>query len=247
VRFQIVTIFPELADAFASTGLIARAVQAGIVEIEPLSPRNFASDKHLSVDDAPYGGGSGMVMMPEPLLLALEALDQRAAQRGAQPGRRVLLTPSGLPFTQADAQRYAQLPGLVLICGRYEGVDERVSALVHEQVSLGDFVLNGGEIAALAIVEAVSRLLPGVLGNAQSLAEESHASGLLEYPHYTRPRTFRGVDVPGVLLSGDHAAIARWRRKQALLRTRALRPDLLARLQLSPEDRALLAEGEEDA
>lgn len=247
MRFQIVTIFPELPAAFAAVGLIARSVEAGIVQIEACSPRAFASDRHLSVDDAPYGGGSGMVMLPEPLALAMEALDAAATRDGAKPGHRVLLTPSGQPFTQADAQRFASFPGLVLVCGRYEGVDERVSNLVHERISLGDFVLNGGEVAAMAIVEAVSRLLPGVLGNAQSLAEESHASGLLEYPHYTRPRSFRGVEVPAVLLSGDHAAIARWRRKQALLRTRELRPELFARLTLDAHDRALLADTEDDA
>jgi tRNA (guanine37-N1)-methyltransferase len=242
MRFQIVTIFPELIDAFASVGLISKAAEAGIVRIEALSPRRHATDKHLSIDDAPYGGGSGMVMMPEPLALAMEALDAAALSAAEQPCHRVLLTPQGTPFSQTAARRLAGLRGLMLICGRYEGVDERVRSLVHEQISLGDFVLNGGEVAAMAIIEAVSRLLPGVLGNLQSLDEESHAAGLLEYPHYTRPRSFRGLDVHPVLLSGDHAAIARWRRKQALLRTRALRPDLFARLSLSAEDRTLLAE-----
>jgi tRNA (guanine37-N1)-methyltransferase len=244
VRFQVVTIFPELTNAFASVGLIAKAAEGGIVQIESLSPRGFASDKHLSIDDAPFGGGSGMVMLPEPLALTMEALDATAARDGAAPCHRVLLTPQGKPFQQADARRFAALPGLMLICGRYEGVDERVRSMVHEQVSLGDFVLNGGEVAAMAIIEAVSRLLPGVLGNAESLREESHAAGLLEYPQYTRPRSFRAMDVPAVLVSGDHAAVARFRRQQALLRTRSLRPDLFARLTLSDEDRALLAETE---
>jgi tRNA (guanine37-N1)-methyltransferase len=244
MRFQVVTIFPELTNAFAGIGLIAKAVESGIVQIESLSPREFASDKHMSIDDAPFGGGSGMVMMPEPLALAMEALDAAATNARRAPSRRVLLTPQGKPFEQADARRFAGLPGLMLVCGRYEGVDERVRGLVHEQISLGDFVLNGGEVAAMAIVEAVARLLPGVLGNSESLREESHAAGLLEYPQYTRPRSFRAMEVPAVLVSGDHAAIARFRRKQALLRTRALRPDLFARLTLSDEDRALLAETE---
>jgi tRNA (guanine37-N1)-methyltransferase len=243
--FQLITIFPELIEAFARTGLIAKALDGGLIRVDALSPRRFATDKHQSVDDAPYGGGSGMVMLPEPMLLAIEAFDQRAEAEGVSRARRVLLTPQGRPFTQADARRLAEnRGGLMLICGRYEGVDERVRDVVDEQISMGDFVLNGGEVAAMAIVEAVARLVPGVLGNASSLSEESHAAGLLEYPHYTRPRVFRGVEVPAVLLSGNHAAIARWRRKQALLRTRAMRPDLFARLTLDREDRALLDEPE---
>jgi tRNA (guanine37-N1)-methyltransferase len=242
MRFQVITIFPELIDAFAGIGLVAKAVEAGLMRIETCSPRRFTSDKHQSVDDAPYGGGSGMVMTPEPLAQAMDALDAAAVRDGAPAATRVLLTPQGTPFTQSDARRFAALPGLMLVCGRYEGVDERVRSLVGEQISIGDFVLNGGEVAAMAVIESVSRLLPGMLGNAQSLAEESHAAGLLEYPHYTRPRSFRGMDVPAVLLSGNHATIARWRRKQALLRTRALRPDLFAQLALEAADRALLDE-----
>ena len=243
--FQLITIFPELIEAFGRIGLIAKAAEAGLIRLDALSPRRFATDKHLSVDDAPYGGGSGMVMLPEPMLLAMEAFDQNAEAACVTRARRVLLTPQGRPFTQADARRLAAEPrGLMLICGRYEGVDERVRDVVDEQISMGDFVLNGGEVAAMAIIEAVARLVPGVLGNSSSLSEESHAAGLLEYPHYTRPRVFRGVEVPAVLLSGNHAAIARWRRKQALLRTRAMRPDLFARLTLDREDRALLDEPE---
>jgi len=244
MRFQVVTIFPELIEAFAEVGLIARGIEEGHLRIDALSPRAFAVDKHGSVDDAPYGGGSGMVMLPEPLLLAMEALDETSARESVAKAHRVLLTPLGKPFAQADARRLSSLPSLMLVCGRYEGVDERVQGLVDETISLGDFVLNGGEVAAVALIEAVARLLKGVLGNAESLAEESHAAGLLEYPQYTRPRSFRGQEVPAVLLSGNHAAIARWRRKQALLRTRSLRPDLFARLELSDEDRALLAEPE---
>jgi tRNA (guanine37-N1)-methyltransferase len=248
--FQVVTIFPELIEAFAGIGLVSKARESGVLRIEALSPRAFTSDRHQSVDDAPYGGGSGMVMTAGPLCAAIEALDESALRAGVAPCRRVLLSPQGQPFAQADARRLAALSsaacgGVMLICGRYEGVDERVVGFCDEQISLGDFVLNGGEVAAMAIVEAVSRLLPGMLGNAQSLSEESHGEGLLEYPQYTRPRNFRGGEVPGVLLSGNHAEIARWRRQQALLRTRALRPDLFARLTLNDADRALLDAAEE--
>jgi tRNA (guanine37-N1)-methyltransferase len=241
MRFQVVTIFPELIESFSGVGLIAKAVEGGVLRIDALSPRAFTTDRHQSVDDAPFGGGSGMVMTPEPLVLAIEAFDAAAARDGSPPCRRVVLSPAGQPFTQRDARRLAALPGLLLICGRYEGIDERVAELAHEHVSIGDFVLNGGEVAAMAVIEAVSRLLPGTLGNAASLAEESHAEGLLEYPQYTRPRVFRGQEVPAVLLSGNHAEITRFRRTQALLRTRALRPDLFGRFTLSDEDRALLA------
>lgn len=240
MRFDVITIFPELIESFARVGLIGKAVDTGALRIGAVSPRRFATDKHGSIDDAPYGGGSGMVMLVEPIAQVIEMLDTQADAAGQARAHRVLLTPQGEPLTQAHARRFAALPGMMLVCGRYEGVDERVRDLMHEQISLGDFVLNGGEVAAMAMIESVSRLVSGVLGNALSLSEESHSSGLLEYPQYTRPRNFRGADVPAVLLSGDHAAIARWRRQQALLRTRQQRPDLFARLTLSPEDRALL-------
>jgi tRNA (guanine37-N1)-methyltransferase len=241
VRYEVITIFPELIEAAVQVGLLGKAFATGLVELECVSPRRFTSDKHQSVDDAPYGGGSGMLMSPPPLAAALEYLDAEAESKGRGRGRRVLLSPAGRPFDQAAARRLAQLPSITLISGRYEGIDERVRSLVDETISLGDFVLNGGEIAALAIIEATARLLPGVLGNQSSLEEESHAGGVLEYPQYTRPRVFRGLEVPAVLVSGDHAQIARWRRQQALVRTRALRPDLFDKLQLTAEDRALLA------
>lgn len=240
MRFDVITIFPELIDAFAGVGLIARACDAGLLTLAARSPRELTSDRHNTVDDAPYGGGSGMVMMPEPLVATLEAADAIADAAGRPRNRRVILSPQGTPFTQASARRYAQLPGLSLVCGRYEGIDERVAELCDETISLGDFVLNGGEVAAMAVIEAVSRLLPGVLGNAASLEQESHELGLLEYPQYTRPREFRGMEVPEVLLSGDHGAIARWRREQALLRTAERRPDLLEGAELSDAERALL-------
>jgi tRNA (guanine37-N1)-methyltransferase len=236
MRYQVVTLFPELIDAAINVGLLGKAVAAGVVHVTTISPRRFTTDKHQSVDDTPYGGGSGMVLSIDPIAQALDALD--AEQRS----HRVLLTPAAARFDQAAARRLSALPALTLVCGRYEGFDERVRDLVDEELSLGDFVLNGGEIAALAIIEATARLLPNVIGNSRSLDEESHAEGLLEYPQYTRPRSFRGQEVPAILLSGDHGRIARWRRQQSLAKTRRLRPDLFAQLRLDASDRALLAE-----
>lgn len=241
MRYQVVTLFPELIDAAINVGLLGKAVAAGLVEVTCISPRRFTTDKHQSVDDTPYGGGSGMVLSVEPIAAALEALDTQAAARS----HRALLTPAAARFDQAAARRLSALPSLTLVCGRYEGFDERVRALVDEEISLGDFVLNGGEIAALAIIEATARLLPNVIGNSRSLDEESYAEGMLEYPQYTRPRSFRGQEVPAVLLSGDHGRIARWRRREALAKTRRLRPDLFAQLSLDARDRALLAELDE--
>jgi tRNA (guanine37-N1)-methyltransferase len=240
VRYEVITIFPELIEAAVQVGLLGKALASGLAQLECVSPRRFTTDKHQSVDDAPYGGGSGMVMSAPPLAAAIEYLDAEAERAGRPRGQRVLLSPAGRPFDQATARRLALLPGLTLICGRYEGIDERVRGLVDETISLGDFVLNGGEVAALAIIEATARLLPGVLGNVSSLEEESHAAGVLEYPHYTRPREFRGAEVPAVLLSGDHAQIAKWRRQQALVRTREARPDLFEKLKLTADDRALI-------
>jgi len=223
MEFHLITLFPEMFERPFSGGVIARALRQGAVRIIAHNLRDHGLGAYRQVDDEPYGGGSGMVMRPEPLAAAIDDVSVRA------PGlRRVLLTPQGYPFTQALAQRFAQLePGLMLIAGRYEGVDERVRELVDEEVSIGDYVLSGGELAAMVVIEAVSRLLPGVLGNAQSLTEESFADGLLEYPQYTRPEVFRGMKVPEVLLSGDHERIRRWRQEQALERTRQRRPDLL--------------------
>jgi tRNA (guanine37-N1)-methyltransferase len=240
MRFELITLFPELFDSFLEAGILGKAIASGPLAVCRINPRDFAQDRHRTVDDEPYGGGSGMVMMPGPLAAALDAAAQEG--EGDPPALRVLLTPQGRPFRQADAVRYAQHGALTLVCGRYEGVDERVRSLVDEEVSLGDFVLFGGEVAAMAIMEATSRLVPGVLGNEGSLAEESHTAGLLEYPHYTRPAELRGMAVPEVLRSGNHAAIARWRRKEALRRTRDRRPDLLERAALTDEDRALLEE-----
>lgn len=242
LRVEVVTIFPELVEAFARAGLVGKAIEAGHLRIECVSPREFAHDKHRSVDDTPFGGGSGMLMTPEPLVAAMEALDTRARASDGVLARRVLLTPQGAPLTQATVRRLAACPALMLVCGRYEGIDERVRTFVHEEVSLGDFVVQGGEVPAMALIEAVSRCVPGVLGNAASIEEESHADGVLEYPHYTRPRSFRDMEVPEVLVSGDHAEVARWRRREALRRTRERRPDLFAKLVLSDADHKLLAE-----
>jgi tRNA (guanine37-N1)-methyltransferase len=240
MRYEVITIFPELVENAAREGLLGKALSTGLVELQCVSPRRFTTDKHQSVDDAPYGGGSGMVMSPVPITATIDHFDAEADAAGRARAHRIMLTPTGKPFVQADARRLAQLPALMLLCGRYEGIDDRVRGLMHEEISLGDFVLNGGEIAALAIIEATARLLPGMLGNQASLDEESHAAGVLEYPQYTRPREFRGHEVPAVLLSGNHEQIARYRRQQALLRTRAARPDLFAALNLGAEDRKLL-------
>ena len=237
MRFEVVTIFPELIDAIAGVGLIGKACERGLLQIQARSPREFSTDKHRSVDDAPYGGGSGMVMMPEPLVATMEALAAEAEAGGKPRAHRIFLSPQGSRFSQARARELSSLPALMLLCGRYEGIDHRVLDYIDEELSLGDFVLNGGEVAALAVIEAVGRLVPGVVGNAESLTEESHAQGLLEYPQYTRPREFRGHAIPDVLLSGNHAEIAAYRRREALRRTAAVRPDLLEAMTLSEEER----------
>jgi tRNA (guanine37-N1)-methyltransferase len=232
-EFHIVTLFPELFSGFAETSLIGKAHKSGILSIQCIDLRDFTHDKHRSVDDEPYGGGAGMVMRPGPIFEMFDALPEC---------HKVLMTPQGAPFSQAKARRLSGLSRVMLFCGRYEGVDERVRNSFDEEISIGDFVLNGGEVAAMAVIEAVSRLLPGVLGNAASTVEESFCSGLLEYPQYTRPETIRDLSVPEVLLSGDHERVRKWRRKQALLRTQKRRPDLFEKLELNDEDQQLLIE-----
>jgi tRNA (guanine37-N1)-methyltransferase len=223
VRVDLVTLFPELFEQFLATSFVGRARSGGQLEVRLKSPRDFGLGKHKSVDDTPYGGGSGMVMRVDVLVATMESLDD------AQPkSRRILMTPQGKPFDQATAARLAAEPALMLVCGRYEGFDERVRSFVDEELSLGDFVMTGGEVAAMAVIEATVRLLPGVLGNFESTREESHGEeGLLEYPQYTRPAEFRGQTVPEVLAGGNHAEIAKWRREQAVAKTRARRPDLI--------------------
>jgi tRNA (guanine37-N1)-methyltransferase len=242
MRFDIFTLFPEVFEPYLQTSILQRARQRGLVEINLYNIRDWTHDRHHVTDDEPYGGGGGMVMKPEPIFAAVEGVLGSPA-----PCPVVLLTPQGRLFNQAVAQELAQQSRLALICGRYEGVDERVRQyLATDEVSVGDFVLSGGELPALVLVDAISRTLPGVLGDPEGAWDDSHASGLLEYPHYTRPPEFRGHGVPEVLLSGDHARIARWRREQSLLRTKQRRPELLERADLSEADRKFLASLEED-
>jgi len=230
VLVDIVTIFPGYFASPLTAGLLGKAGERGLVQVRLHDLRTWAADRHRSVDDAPFGGGAGMVMLPEPWFEALDALQADG------PAHVVLLAPDGRRFDQATATRLAGEPRLLLCCGRYEGVDERVRTRVDEVLSIGDFVLAGGEAAALVVLDAVARLVPGVMGNAASAADESFAAGLLEYPQYTRPAVYRGLEVPAVLRSGDHGAIARWRHDQAVERTRRLRPDLLDRAGPSDEE-----------
>ncbi len=230
MRFDVVTLFPEIFEGFASTSFVARAIGGGKLTLRFRSPRDFGLGKHRSVDDTPYGGGSGMVMRVDVLVATMESLDADAPS-GSR-AHRVLLTPQGRVLGQKRVEELAARAAVMLICGRYEGFDERVREYVDEEISLGDFVMTGGEVAAMAIVEACARLLPGVLGNEASLMEESHspqAGGLLEYPQYTRPVEFRGARVPEVLQGGHHFEIAKWRRERAIERTQQKRPDLWER------------------
>lgn len=239
MRIDVVTLFPEMFEAFLATSITGRAVSSGALSVGLKQLRDHGRGNHRAVDDTPYGGGSGMVMRVDCLVEALEAVDQAAiGADGAEPPRahRVLLSPQGARLDQRKVIALAAAPRLVLVCGRYEGFDDRVSRFVDEEISLGDFVLAGGEVAAMAIVDAIARLLPGAVGNAASLLSESHSpemEGLLEYPQFTRPATFRGLGVPEVLVSGDHAKIAAYRRAEAWRRTAERRPDLLAQAEAS--------------
>jgi len=239
---EILTLFPGMVSSYLGASILGKAQERGLLSVTVTDVREYAEGKHRVTDDAPYGGGAGMVMKPEPLVAAIEAA--RARLPGA---RALLMSPRGPTFTQATARELVRHEaGLILVCGRYEGVDERVMAHLDGELSLGDFVLTGGEIAALAVVDAVARLVPGVLGNVDSSVTESFEEGVLEHPHYTRPPVFRGTEVPAVLQCGDHARIARWRRWKSLMLTRERRPDLYARLELSAADQKLLARREED-
>jgi tRNA (guanine37-N1)-methyltransferase len=245
VRIVVVTLFPELVTQALAFGVLGRAVARDVLAVETIDPRQFATDPHRTVDDRPYGGGPGMVMKAEPLRQAVELAVQRV------PGaRRIYLAADGPPADQARVAALARLPGLVLVAGRYEGVDERfVESCVDETASVGDLVLSGGELPALMLIDAVARLLPGTLGCAESAEHESFTTGLLDWPHYTRPEVWEGRPVPSVLLGGNHAEIERWRRRQALGRTHARRPDLLSGRELTREERRLLEEyaSEQDA
>ena len=239
MKIQVLTIFPELFSAFLTTSLVGRAVDKGLLAVSVHDLRAFTGDRHRSVDDEPYGGGGGMVMMAPPWLKAVETL------AGERRPRRILLSPQGRRLDDAKVRELALCPELLLLCGRYEGIDERViEAVVDEEISIGDYVLSGGELPAMVLIEAVSRQIPGVVGLPDSVVKESFRTGLLDHPHYTRPPWVQGRGVPDVLLSGDHAAIERWRRRQAVLATARKRPDLLPGVELTPEERRLVADSE---
>ncbi|MDB4983610.1 MAG: tRNA (guanine-N1)-methyltransferase [Myxococcales bacterium] len=238
IAFEIVTLFPEIFDGLVGATLLGKAIAAGLVAVHRTSPRDFAPGRHRQVDDTPYGGGPGMIMRVEPIAAAIEAIE---TARG--PSHRILLTPQGRVFDQARAHELAKLPRLTFVCGRYEGVDERVGANVcHEQLGIGDFVLAGGELAAAVVIEAVARLVPGVLGCGASVEDESFAAGRLEYPQWTRPLEWNGHTVPDILLSGDHEKIRQWRRREAVRRTLERRPDLLLRQPPTAEEQRVIDE-----
>jgi tRNA (guanine37-N1)-methyltransferase len=236
MHFDVFTLLPEVFPAYLDSSILQRARQRGLIDIKIHNIRDWALDRHHVTDDLPYGGGGGMVMKVEPVFAAVESV------LGTPPNCPVImLTPQGRVFTQKVADELSRFPHLALICGRYEGIDERIRThLVSDEISIGDFVLTGGELPALILIDALSRLVPGVLGDPDGAADDSHAMGLLEYPHYTRPPEFRGWQVPAILLSGDHAKIARWRREQSLLRTLQRRPDMLDVTNLSKKDQIYL-------
>jgi tRNA (guanine37-N1)-methyltransferase len=239
MKFDVVTIFPRMVEAGLAEGVVSRGIERGLLDVRIHDLRNYTVDRHRTVDDVPYGGGPGMVMKPEPLARAVEDI---RSSRGV-PQAVILLSPQGPAFSQAEAVRIGRLGHVVLLCGRYEGMDERVRALVAtEELSVGDYVLSGGELPALIVIDAVSRLVPGVVGDEQSVEADSFSRGLLDYPHYTRPAEFAGLKVPDVLLSGHHAQVRRWRKKAALARTLDRRPELLEQAALDDEERALLDE-----
>jgi tRNA (guanine37-N1)-methyltransferase len=242
MQIDLFTLFPDVFKPYLGASILQRAHQRGLIEVHLHNIRDWTSDRHHITDDEPYGGGGGMVMKPEPIFAAVEGI------LGSPPACPViLLTPQGRPFNQGIALELSRQPHLALLCGRYEGIDERVRQhLVCDEISIGDYVITGGELAALVLVDAVTRSIPGVLGDPDGAMDDSHASGLLEYPHYTRPPEFRGWKVPEVLLSGDHAGIARWRREQALRRTWQRRRDLLKTAPLSETDRDFLAKLEDE-
>ncbi|HYK99714.1 MAG TPA: tRNA (guanosine(37)-N1)-methyltransferase TrmD [Steroidobacteraceae bacterium] len=239
MKIEVVTLFPRMIAGALEYGVVGRAIERGLVTVGTEDPRAHTLDAHRTVDDRPYGGGPGMVMKPEPLLAAI-----RAAHRRLPPGSpRICLSAQGEPFGERAARALAALPGLLLVAGRYEGIDERVTGLgIDRELSIGDYVLSGGELPALTVIDAVVRLLPGALGDERSSEEDSFASGLLDWPHYTRPEVFEGLSVPPVLLSGDHAGIGRWRLQRAVERTWRRRPDLIAAARLAPEAQRVLNE-----
>ena len=240
MKFDIVTIFPAMIEQPLAAGILGRAIERGTLDVKVHDLRDFTTDRHRVVDDMPYGGGPGMVLKPEPLFSAVDAI---RAERG-EPSAIILTSPDGRPLSHQHAERLSRLEHIVILCGRYEGVDERVRLhLATEEISIGDYVVSGGELPALVIVDAVARLVPGVVGDGESVAGDTFARGLLDFAQYTRPAEFRGMAVPPILLSGHHAEIARWRRREALQRTLERRPDLIAAgSELDPDDRVLLQE-----
>jgi len=235
VDIRVLTIFPGIFDSFLSHGNPARAAEAGLLQVQTADLRDFTDDRHRSTDDYPYGGGTGMIMKPEPVVKGIRQL-----RRVVESPVVLLMTPQGRPFRQSDAEDLAQAPSIVLVCGRYEGFDERIRSFVDDEISIGDYILSGGETAAMVVIDAVARLIPGVVGTDSHIEGESFYESLLEYPQYTRPRVFEGMEVPPVLLEGHHEKIRRWRRKQALARTLARRPELLKQSLLAPEDEDFL-------
>ena len=237
MKIHVLTLFPEMMTGALSASILGRAQQQGLVDIQLTNFRDFATDRHRTVDDYPFGGGAGMVLKPEPLFRAVEAI----AETEPQPPRVILMSPQGRPFTQAIAHELTQYTHMILVCGHYEGFDERVRLhLADDEISIGDYVLTAGELAALVVIDAVVRLLPGVLGNGESTLTDSFSDLLLESPQYTRPRDFRGLTVPDILLSGHHEEMAVWRRRQSIIRTMQRRPDLLEKAALTAEERAWL-------
>lgn len=237
MKFDVFTLFPGMIHPYLALSILNRAIERELLHVDVHDIRQWTMDKHSVTDDTPYGGGGGMVMKPDPIFAAVEDVLGKAPECPV-----ILLTPQGRSFTQKVAFELSEHEHIALLCGRYEGVDERVRQhLVTDEISFGDYVLTGGELPALSMIDALTRLIPGALGDPDGAMDDSHASGLLEYPHYTRPASFRGWEVPNVLLSGNHGLIARWRREQALLRTWQRRPDLLEHLELSAQDRAFLA------
>jgi tRNA (guanine37-N1)-methyltransferase len=243
MRFDVFSLFPEIFQPYIQISILNRAIEKGLIQVDLHNIRDWTTDKHHVTDDTPYGGGGGMVMKPEPIFAAVEDV------MGTNPKHPIiLLTPQGRVFNQKIAQELASFDRIALICGRYEGVDERVREhLITDEISIGDYVLTGGELPTLIVMDAISRLVPGVLGDPTGAEDDSHASGLLEYPHYTRPPEYRGWQVPDVLVSGNHAHINQWRREQSLLRTFKKRPDLLEHFELTKQDKKFLESLQEDS
>ncbi|MCC5895558.1 MAG: tRNA (guanosine(37)-N1)-methyltransferase TrmD [Alkalibacterium sp.] len=239
MKIDVVTLFPEMFDGPLGHSIVSRAIDKGLVEVNRVNFRQFGKGKHQVVDDTPYGGGAGMLLKPEPLFEAMASIEEREPETKK---RVILMDPAGKPFDQAMAEDFSEVEHLVFLCGHYEGYDERIRSLVTDEVSLGDYVLTGGELAAMVMIDASVRLLPNVLGNAASAQTDSHSSGLLEHPHYTRPADYKGMAVPDVLMSGNHGKIDEWRHKESLKRTFQRRPDMLAKRELTKQERQWIDE-----